>query len=398
MASGSSRDDSNTTRCIQEVNGSTVRQSRLNRYSYELRRRRLTERLCTRIREAIQRNHCFIKDIIPSSGLQEAQRIVQSYNYYPESQKTATFIIGFHPKEKESQQHIHFYHICSYNQSNCRCTYLRGFQFKRRRHTDIIRQGPIETKHIQAIIEYLLENPRQLVHIQIGTDSFIEEIHRLENLRSSFYSGRDSTERPMEMCEFSLQDGDRSLGFNNEPDDFEEVRGIERFINQGLEQIPWIGQTTNTALRKQRLNHYLICHLLKYLVTPIEKAADTEEWLDNPNLAIYDASNPDYKLAVNSVYRLTCNLDFNQIYNIHNTPGCLGIYSARNNDHYFSIDESIEHIEQLLIHQYGRDNVPGFILRLYQICEKIIPKKNSMFIYGKFSQVYFNRQGEIAFY
>lgn len=398
MASRQSESNPTTSRSIQEGDGNTVRESRLNRYSYELRRRRLTERLRSRINEALQRNHCFIKDILPSVGLQEAQRIVESYGYYPESQKTATFIIGFHPKEKESQQHVHFYHICSYNQSNCRCTYLRGFEFKRRRPSDIIRKGPIETSHIQAILEYLFEDPRQLVHIQIGSDSFVEEIHRLKNLRSSFSYVRDSNQRTMEMCEFSMQDGSGSGGFNNESNDIEEVGGIERYVNQGLEQIPWIGQTTNTALRKQRLNHYLICHLLKYLVTPIENATDTKQWLYNEHTKTIDASNLDYKLAVNCVYRLTCNLDFNQIYAIHTTPGCLGIYAANSDDHYFSLEESFEHIEQLLLFQYGSDELPRFILRLYQICEKIIPKKNSMFVYGKFIMSYFSRQGEVAFY
>lgn len=377
-------------RDAEEITGGNTNNSRLsqrinqlNRHTYRIRR----TRIASNIRSGIVRNdkgtYWFIKDIIPDVTFEEGFRIIETYDNYNESQKNHCFILGWHP-EKENKGHFHFYHSCAYNQSHCRCGFLGGIRFKRRQPGHSIEVNSVSQEHIENIIKYLLEKPRELVHIQIGGKSYGEEIHRLKNLRSSFDIDGDSSERSVEMCELSLQDGGRSSRLSSISNDPSEDKGVKRFISEGLSNIPWVGPTFGSAQRKLRLNQYLIKHLIKYLVIPIESTCQTHLWLDNPNLCIYEASNPDYKLAVSTLQRLTTNLTFEELYSLHTTPGNSPIYSERNGNHYYSLEESTQHCENLLLHQYGnRDGVKDFIQRLYSICEKIIPKKNSMFIQGR---------------
>lgn len=383
MASSSSRIDSDTEGSNQITIQHTIRKDRLNRLAYESIRRRIATGLRTSINRGLQGTYVFIKDIIPSVGFEEAQRIINNYQNYTESQKTSTFILGWHPEKEKG--HYHLYHICNYNQSNCRCQYLRGINIKRRRHTDITSSYPIEEKYINNILNYLLEEPRQLVHIQIGSISYEQEIHQLADLGSSISTGRLSRERTMEMCEYESEDGSRSTRLSTIGPNFEEIAGIERFINQGFTDISWNDNNSNSTKRKIKLQYYLIQNLLRLLTIPLESGCQVSQWLDNPILSIYDSKNVEYQLAVSTLNRMTNNLTFDQLYRLHTTPGCLGIYSARTENHYYSIEQSIEYCEQLLFHQYTtEENVKQFLIRLYNITEKQIPKKNSMFILGMF--------------
>lgn len=56
-------------------------------------------------------------------------------------------------------------------------------------------------------------------------------------------------------------------------------------------------------------------------------------------------------------------------------------YYARKNNHYLSIEESISAVEMLLTFQYT--NFVPFLERLYSVCERSLPKLNSLFIQGR---------------
>lgn len=352
----------------------------LNRHSYEIIRGGLAKRLCTAIDGNFERRRSWIKDIVPSVGLQEAERIVKSYQSYYWDKKDSTFILAFHPGKTQEDDHLHLYHTCGFNNSTCRCSWLNGVRVKRREPRHITRAGPIESERIENILEYLLKEPRQLVHVQIGPKSECEAVHRLKDIRQTLPNVGIGGEGTMETCEYESESipTEQRAG----PSGVRQNQGITSYIDQGVENISWSGGKSISTSRKLQLNKYLIKHLLRLLCVPIEASCTTTDWMATDELIIYDASNPDYKLAVASLQRLTCNLKYNEIQNLHNMPGCLGIYSARNNNHYFTLEESIQHVEYLLRFQYDENFVP-FLKRLYDICEKNIPKKNSMFVQGR---------------
>lgn len=380
MASGESGISSSFSRCSQESYGSASSLPRLNEYSYRLRRGRLASNLCTAINRQLSKGYSFIKDVIPNVGFEEGQNIVDVYNQYPAKQKTAIFILAYHPQETEN--HWHLYHSCSYNQSNCRHQFLKVTNVKRRRPSDIIRGHPLQTEHIENIIEYLLQRPRELFHIQINADSYVSEIHRLKDLRSSVDLSRIQPKGQLETCQLSLQDGDREREQSNEQQDSQQSYGIEKYVNSRDEEIPWSGNTKGGIAQRLKIVDYLLKHMVRYLVVPIENTCQLENWQQNPILSMFNNSHNDYKLAVNNFYCLTANLPFQKIIELHQSVGDRAIYSARSNEHYFNLEESIFHVEELLKFQY-QDGISEFLNRLFNLTEKRIPKKNAMFILGK---------------
>lgn len=371
-----------TSRSTQSDVSNTERVSQFNRLAYGLGRRKLARNICTRINQSLRNKYFFIKDILPTERFEDVQGIIDSYNLYctKTSQENINFIIGWHPKE--TQSHIHLYHVCKFHQSYCRCAYLNHIKhkFKRRRPQHIIRDCSLETEHIENIIEYLLTEKRQLVHIQINGESLNEQIHRLESLRSSISIPQYSTQRSVEMCELESENGS-GKELSSIESNIEEIGGIDNFIGEGLSDISWDGAACNSERRKLKIIRYLVRNLLRYLTVPIEAACSTAQWMEVPLNTIFEAGNPEYKLAVNTIYKLTCNLDIHQIYKIHTTPGCIGLYSSTHPNYYYNQDDSLVHIETLLKHQYG-DNITEFLNHLYEITEKKIPKKNSMFVLG----------------
>lgn len=132
---------------------------------------------------------------------------------------------------------------------------------------------------------------------------------------------------------------------------------------------------------KVELIEKLIENMLLLLCVPFESSCHCQAWVNNHNLFIYDSANTEYKLAASSLQRRTALLSFSELLTLHNnSPN--PTYYARNNQHYLSLEESIDIVEKLLDFQY-KDKVKDFMLRLYSICERTIPKKNSMFILGR---------------
>lgn len=345
--------------------------------AFEFRRRRIAERLCTYINREPQNNDKFIKDIIPNSGIETANQIITAYNRYNPSQKTKVFIIGFH--EEEKGQHIHFYHNCRYTQRNCRCGFIDNIQFKRREPKHIIDEHPFKEILFENIINYLSKERRQLIHIQIGPDSLGETIHRFKNLRLTESSGDNSSDGTMEACYNEMQDGSRKRN-STFIDGTSETKRIKRIIDQGYDDLSErrAGGRTN---QKSEIVDFLVMNILKVLATPIEAACNTDYWSESKFLSIYNSKNSDYELACSSIMRLTSQLSFEEIYQLHTAKGCLNYYCARNKIHYYSIEDSIKHIEKLLDHQYNGDYIP-FLSRLFDVCERKIPKRNSLFVKG----------------
>lgn len=79
--------------------------------------------------------------------------------------------------------------------------------------------------------------------------------------------------------------------------------------------------------------------------------------------------------------RKTVNLNFEEICDIYDKPGVEPYWYVSNQNDMLSIEETLVWCDILLKKQYG-DNAKQFIERLWDICEKKLEKKNSMFIKG----------------
>lgn len=363
---------------------SSSRTHQLTRLANRSIRRRIAEHICSSLNEPTFKDYVFIKDIIPHAGFQEAAQIREAYEDYNPGQKTKVFIIASH--EQEEQEHLHLYHRCAYNQSNCRCQFLQRFKnrIKKRQPKHIIREYPIKRETIENIINYLNTGQRELLYIQVNRDSLGEMVDRFKSLRIDGQSFRDGSNHHVEDCEIQIENGCRERD-SEEQGNSRKIGRIESVIMRGYEHLSGNHHGENSQ-KVQRID-FIITNLLKFLATPIEAGCHLQQWTENKHLSIFTQSNPEYQLAVNTIQRLTCQLPFEKIHDIHNAKGCFRIYNRRNEniDYYYSIEDSIEYVEQLLMHQYSHEGeMKNFLQRLHSICERQIPKKNSIFIYGRF--------------
>lgn len=117
-------------------------------------------------------------------------------------------------------------------------------------------------------------------------------------------------------------------------------------------------------------------------MVPVSATCDVDAWVLNPKLNYYNKSDVDYKRAVDCIAREYSHYSLEEIVDVvkvAKSPSWL----ARHPKHYLSLDESVKIILKLLVCQYGSDEFIGaFLCRVNNICEKKIPKLNSMFIHS----------------
>lgn len=119
-----------------------------------------------------------------------------------------------------------------------------------------------------------------------------------------------------------------------------------------------------------------------YLCVPTGATCELSEWLNSPKLSFYGEEDSDYKRAVKTVQRSFCHYNYKEILELMGSTSRL-VWYARSPDHYFTRDQSLEWCLSLLEFQYGEGGIRDFLIRLVDITEKRVPKKNTMFISGQ---------------
>lgn len=152
---------------------------------------------------------------------------------------------------------------------------------------------------------------------------------------------------------------------------------------EGCTRLPGIGEASARHQMKARIVTSLIANFNALLCVPIEASCTITRWLVDDSLNLYDQSKEEYKLAVSRFKRLTSQLEIKSIIALHqqaNSP----VYYSRSTNHYMSIEESLEQINKLLLHQYKtQESVNDFLKTLFLVCERKAGKMNSIFIKGK---------------
>lgn len=116
--------------------------------------------------------------------------------------------IIWHPEqtgenEFEEEGHAHIYHSCTYNQSHCTCTFLRGLKLKRRLPRFASSIGTQQIDDWESWLEYFLTERRQILHLQINGVSFGRNVHQLVFLRTTERSEETEPNGALESDGFS---------------------------------------------------------------------------------------------------------------------------------------------------------------------------------------------------
>ena len=350
----------------------------------ELKRRvrLLGVRLARSFKGGVPRNKLWLTDIVPACRYRDSERLVCELRKYKE--KTA-FVV-WHPEEESGEKgHIHLYHSCAYNQSNCRCSFLRSFKVKRRDPRRVTTASSITSTYFENWLFYFLSPPRRILHIQINGVSDWGEICGLKNLRQSIIVKDQDTRNSMEGSQFSCEMFDRKerLIRENNPTDSGIIRGVEDSVDSRHSNLSRIGILPRKQLANKIYDHdSLVQQIMALCVVPFENSCNNELWIQDKYLRFYDNSDPDYKRACSTVRRSTAYLKLEELIKFHNDETCHRYYYASKSDYYLSVEDSLNWVEKLLIHQYD-DGVKDFLIRLLNITEKRLNKKNTLFIKGK---------------
>lgn len=129
--------------------------------------------------------------------------------------------------------------------------------------------------------------------------------------------------------------------------------------------------------------HELVRIISMILACPFHASCETDAWMEDPNLASFDKSDSDYKKAVSYVQRKTQSLTYVDLLHWYSVADKGPVWYSRKDGHYLPLLESWKVVHGILLHQYGSVvYVREFLVRLFNILEKQLPKKNAMFIYG----------------
>lgn len=334
--------------------------------------------------EQIQSGYCFIRDILPGYSIDDAKRLTNAFQRCQKKtgNNSKVYIIGHHAKETQDQ-HIHLYHTCRYHQSNCRCAFLTGFLRKRKCNNDIFRQSNCirDTNYIQNILQYLVSPQRSLVDIQVGETNYRKSILGFEDLRETFGNVGRRPERPLEACELQNENHD-SDGPSRVGQHHSDSQSSESYVARIIEGL---SRSQDICHQAKKVNNllWLSNAIFRIWCVPVETTCSHPMWVLDENLMLYNDSNTDYKLAIDRVKVISTRFTIQNLIDIQTADDFTGVYMSRDDDFpiYFSIEESVYVLEKLLKHQYS-DPRP-FLLRLHRICEKLIPKRNAIFIHGE---------------
>lgn len=376
--------DGLTSSWIQRFNQLRISDTRAIRSDNRVARKigvlagRISRRL---VESTVNRSDRFIADILRNCTPQSVDDLLEAVK----RSKKETIIACWHP-EQEDKGHIHVYHICSFHQSHCRCQFLKGFSIKKRdpRRTPFVR-SQFGREFWFNFLYYFISPPRQLVLFQIDGRDYIPFLIE-SGIVGKWNSSNPSRSTSMvEGSDISCQDLVWETGYRSQAirQNHEHSKRVADAIDTGYSTTPGINMQADKFLqRKLKIQGDLLSALETLLVVPVESSCHVKLWLEHPTLSIFNSSNPDYKNACSLYNRKLVSMSFNEIKQLQ-IANPTGLYMARNPDHYYNPIESLEHIEALLHHQFPDDQqFLEFIQTLYDICERVIPKLNTLYLVG----------------
>lgn len=339
----------------------------------------------------------WLGDIYPTCGYSEAQRLVAQADEHKREEGLIAII--WHPEgfrrtiqgdesqeesgEEEEIGHCHIYHTCIFNGSYCRCRCLRGIRLKRRHRRRVIRSSDISEAQIAKWLQYFCKCPRRFLHLSVGKLSILQQIDQIRDLQGPPEIQEYNTDEEMDDRFFPRNDA-RRQSYDARSGNSQESQRTSIVDAQESGEVPGSSYRATGQLERRMAHHNKLVQVLEeFMCVPFYSTCETQAWLENPYLTYFDKADNDYKRAVSTVSRKTQHLSMKDIWQMLQKPSANPHWYARTADHYLDVDVSLKYVEDLLIWQYGSTNaVSDFLHTLYSIVEKLLPKKNTLYVTG----------------
>lgn len=226
------------------------------------------------------------------------------------------------------------------------------------------------------------------MYAQIGGVSELEHIREIGNLRLSEEIEEHGSDATLEGSIFSWCNANRKTIERQSKQSRTSRKRTLSSDDSGSSSFPVGIYKPDSEHQKKVLTYEKIykCLLLLCCV-PLFSACETEYWLSNVALSYHDKSCPYYRKAIRKLERLLCFKSYEWFMKHYADPNVIPKFRAITSDpsdFYYDRDTSYTVVKKLLLHQYDDDEtkVKKFIQHLYNVCEKVLPKKNTMMIVG----------------
>lgn len=273
----------------------------------------------------------------------------------------------------ESMDHYHVIHACPWKWNQCRCYYI-----SQRRKTRTVLISKIEREGWYDIFKYYSTNGRLLQYLYCGDIG-----HRaLCGIEFVF----------PERLENSSQEREMETGSHQNQDVCEQLRLFDS------------GSSCRQVVQSTSKQQYIIRNpkpeeveaiILSHITVPIHSICVTNIW-NKSKFKFLSPKDPIVTQIIDTIRTQFVHWKFQDYvkYLEVNNP----LYECLNgnmSDYYYSIQESIDVISELLTLQLrnyaGQEGIPidkaiqEFLTIVYNVCEKLVPKKNCIEIIGEAS-------------
>lgn len=306
-------------------------------------------------------------------------------------------LVAWHPRNVDSQgaacvngSHWHFYHDCSWRNSTCRCI---QFAVRPRCDKQHVTNTIGTTLYVDAQIQYHEKTPREIKYIKVGQKrwSVSRSNESLEYERSDRCTIHESFREDCSKCKLCVRCDRSIMGTSNQL----VTQFGEEIKRGGGEGVCSRSESTTSVLdalncnqnKKGSTANILTTFFLSYPTYPVSALINTPIWLKSEHRFLL-AKDKCVCRALQYIQTYIESLSVKQLEELFSKiPYENQIFGARSDnvkDYYFSIEESVEAIETILLYQLDNDNesVNIFINNVYEIVDKKRPKKNTLYIVG----------------
>lgn len=264
--------------------------------------------------------------------------------------------------------HAHCVHDCPWSGGYCRCRRFADIPIKRNRR--IIRSTTSLTEQaIYNLTKYLSESPRRIQHFEYS--------RRTRALPSEI--GHYTYAELREHSEEHVVEGSPGTV---ELFDSQSCGPREATIRQDNSQS---SKTVKGSSKFQYRNQKeeLVQFFWRNAVCPILNIVNTSLWLTSPYKYMDTNNDVNFKLAIHIFTLEVCQKPYSEICEtlMMYTP-IFQAYLSSFDAYYYPIEYSCTIIEELLCYQVGEDNLYMFLMDLYKVIDKMIPKVNSFYVIG----------------
>lgn len=323
----------------------------------------------------------WLQDVILCGTDERAKEVASRIRRRLDSYGRSVFIVSTH------DNHIHVLHDCAYAGLSCRCKWRKETQEKE----DVDFRGRLRKRRRRRVSELSLSDWER-IYLYFSTEGRRQET-------PPYINGKVST-LPIEIRDLAIERLERPRRKDNplatekredlegDPDDLRlDFKNAQvSFRDGGSDDAPL------PRRKKQRQEDTSIMAQLQRLleqfpVSPLTNICDHPKYLES-DLRFIRARKCCYQDGIDLFGKTIMRWSIEDFYNkLYSKEDCEPSFSAGHmpiNDYYYDIESSLDIISKLLLYQFNHDEelVYNFLKDVYDVCNRNIPKLNTLLIFS----------------